>query len=177
MKQKNSNKKNEEKFIKKEVIKYGSYSLKQEKDREDNIYRSAESLITCISILLVALTTLIFELLDRLKQIELLIVIFGCILFFILMLSMIFAIITRWFYKKVYMRTCKDLLQYIENNKILYIKENGFLEQKINDIDDECESLIQINNKRTNNILISYFLLLIFIFLFFSFSIAIMIVL
>ena len=168
---------NEDKYIKEEVIKYSSYTLEQEKNREDNIYRSSDSLITCISILLVAHTTLIFELLDRLKQVELLIVIFGCILFLILMISMIFAIKTRWFYKKVYTRTGKELLQHIECNKNQYVKENGFLEQRINDIDYECNNLIEINNKRTRDIIISYCTILSFIVLLFIFSIVVMIVL
>ena len=78
--------------IKKGVAEYSSNTLSMEKEREKRIYETANAIVTFISILLVAIMGLIFELLDRLKQVDYLIVIFGSILAVTLLSSLFFAV-------------------------------------------------------------------------------------
>ena len=155
--------------IKENVIEYSNFSLKLEKERESDFYRTANALITCVSILLVATMTMFFQLLDRLKSIDYLIIPFGIILIFFLLLSLYFSLKAHWFYKKPYTRSGNELINHINDNLKQYLEEDGFLDQKINDIDYILKCLDKNNAKRRKNLMIStiliyFFLLLVVIF-------------
>lgn len=162
--------------IKNGIIGYSSNTLSQEKEREKILYQTANSINTVISILLVAVMTLIFELLDRLEEIDYLIVIFGTILCFILMLSLIFSITAHWFYKKEYTKSGTEFINYINEHRDKYDTEEGFLDQKISDIDQMYFSLEKNNNLRLKYLIASLILLYIFFALVFIFGIVILIV-
>ncbi len=170
MKDKNNTK------IKKEIINYSTNTLNMEKEREKQLYQTANSIITCISILIVAIMSLIFELLDRLKDVDYLIVIFGCILILLLLVSLFFSIKAHWFYKKKYTRSGQDLIKYINEHKEQYLDEDGFLDQKIHDIDQIYISLEKDNNLRLIDLIIASILLYMFLGLILIFSIVIIII-
>lgn len=149
--------------IKENVIEYSNFSLKLEKERESDLFRTANALTTCISILLVATMTMIFELLDRLKSIDYLIIPFGIVLVFFLLLSLFFSLKSYWFYKKPYTRSGNELINYINDNLEYYMKEDGFLDQKINDVDYILKCLDKNNTKRRNNLMISTTLIYLFL--------------
>ncbi len=162
--------------IKKGVAEYSSNTLSMEKEREERIYKTAGIIITCISILLVAVMSLIFELLDRLKQVDYLIVIFGCILAVILLCSLLFAIIAHWFYKRQYTRSGIELLDYINNHIDEYKSEERFIDQKILDNDNIYKSLESCNNKRLKSLITSLIFIYVFLALIVVFGIVILIV-
>jgi len=151
--------------IKKSVIEYSTNTLNMEREREEKLYKTANSIITCISILLVAIMSLIFELIDRMKKVDSLIIIFGCVLVAILFVSLFFSIKAHWFHKKEYTRTGKEFINYINENYEKYCNEDGFLDQRINDIDQLFLSLEKNNNIRLSDLTISSVLIYIFLFL------------
>lgn len=162
--------------IKREIIEYTKASLLQEEEREKSILEECNSNMTVLSILLVALIPLIFELLDRLKNISTLIVIFGFFLIFILFSSLFFSLKARCYYKKAYRRRKNDLINHIKANSSTYSKKAAFLDQMIDDIDCIHGKLLENNNKRKNDIVISSILIYLFLGLIFIFSISVMII-
>ena len=162
--------------MKEKIIEYSNFSLTLEKERESDLYRSANALITCISILLVATMTLIFELLDRLNTNSYLIVIFGTILVFLLFLSLFFALKAHWFYKKPYTKSGKELIDYINEHPEQYQNEDGFLDQKINDIDIILKYLDKNNTKRRNSLKISTLIIYLFLILILIFGVILYII-
>ena len=167
---------NREIQMKKGVIEYSSNTLSLESKREENLYKKAESIITCISILLVAIMSLIFELLDRLKNIDYLITIFGIILVALLLCSLLFAIMAHEAYKIEYTRTGKELIDFINSHLESYDSEIGFLDQRINDTDAMITSLEKANDKRKGNLKISRILLYIFLAMVGIFGITILVI-
>ncbi len=162
--------------IKKGVAEYSSNTLSMEKEREKRIYETANAIVTFISILLVAIMGLIFELLDRLKQVDYLIVIFGSILAVTLLSSLFFAVLTHWFYKRRYTRSGQEFLDYINSHIDEYKNEERFIEQKVLDNDSIYNSLEKCNNRRLKTLMTSFILLYIFFALMVVFGIVILIV-
>ena len=162
--------------IKKGVAEYSSNTLSMEKERENRIYETANAIVTFISILLVAIMGLIFELLDRLKQVDYLIVIFGSILAVTLLSSLFFAVLTHWFYKRRYTRSGQEFLDYINSHIDEYKNEERFIEQKVLDNDSIYNSLEKCNNRRLKTLMTSFILLYIFFALMVVFGIVILIV-
>lgn len=149
--------------IKKQIIEYSANTLNMEKDREQSLYAVSNTIITCISILLVAIMSLTFELLDRLKNLETIIIIFGSTLTITLLISLLFAIKSHWFYKKEYTKTGLEFLKYINENNQIYNNVHGFLDQKITDNDQIISSLEHNNNLRLKSLTISSIFIYIFL--------------
>lgn len=162
------------KEIKKGIIEYSSNTLNMEKEREKRLYNTANSILTCISILLVATMSLLFELLKNLQNTKYLLIIFGSILILLLLSSLFFSLKAHWFYKKDYTRTGQEMINYINSNSSF--NSDDFLNQKINDIDIIYKSLDKNNNLRLNSLKISSILLYIFLGLILIFGIVILII-
>lgn len=167
-----------EKEIKEEIINYSKESLDSEYKREENLIRQSSSNLTTVSILLVSLLTIIFELLDRFpNRVKFLVAIFGALLSSILFISILFSYKAQWLYKKKYKNTANELLKHIEKHKDDYSKRTGFQDQSIADIIAIQESLIPSNNKRVNDIIFSSILIYVFLTLLAIFAIVILIAL
>lgn len=167
-----------EKEVNDKIIEYSQESLRMECQREENLIQQSSSNLTTVSILLVALFTIIFELLDRLpERLSLLISIFGIILSFILIASIFFSCKSQWLYRRKYKRTPYELREHIRLNQSDYFKGNGFQEQTINDIESIQGRAISNNSKRVRDMVASSYLIYLFLALLIIFCITILIAL
>lgn len=163
-------------MVKREICSYAEKSLNMEKSRQEIIFSKSEANITSISILLVALFTIIFELLDRLKNIETLLIVFSIILTFVLLLSLFFAIKSQWMKKNQYTRSALEFFHHINNHINEYSNEEAFLDQRISDLESLHKTLESNNNKRVIDLMVSSIFLYIFFFLILVFGITLLIV-
>lgn len=155
--------------IKKNIVDYANYTLLLEQEREKSIYKGCINNITCVSILLVPLINVIFNLYDRLKEVRLLIIVFGIILILNLFVSMFLSLKAMWPYKKNYTKSGLELLEHINSNIEQYSKEDSFLDQRIMDVERIYRMLEKNNDKKSSYyisslIAIYIFLLLLLIF-------------
>ncbi len=164
------------KMIKTGVCDYAQKTLDMEKSRQDILFNKSQANITSISVLLVALFTIIFELLDRLKAVQTLIIIFSSILTFLLLLSLFFSVKSQWMMKNKYTRRASELLKHINNHLNEYSNEEAFLDQNIRDLEDIHETLEKNNDKRVIDLMISSISLYIFFSLIIIFSIVLLII-
>lgn len=167
-----NDKKNETivKSVKENIIEYCNRSLALESERENNILRNCNTLITCNSILLVPFITVFFELYNRLTSIRTLVVIFGMILMGVLLFSILFSIASKFISKSSYIRSGKDLMELFNKN------DDSFLDQSITDLDSVLKRKVKNNNKRKNLLFISIIIHCSFYLLLFVFGMVIMIV-
>lgn len=78
--------------IKKESFEYAKMALDLEVKNESNIIRSCNSMIMCNAILLIPLVTVFIEMLNKLENVKLFVLIFGFILVSVLFTSIFFAV-------------------------------------------------------------------------------------
>ena len=179
---KNKNKENENNSmsiekIKKQIYLYSESSLDIENDREKYLLEHSNSNLTVVSILLVAILNITFELLDRLHDLSLIISIFSIILISFLLISILFSFKARWLYKKKYRKSGKELVEHINKNLKEYHTMEYFYDQNINDFSEMCSKLEKNNKKRQIDLMISSAFIYAFLILVFAFGIVILIVL
>lgn len=164
------------KMIKTGIRDYAQKTLEMEKSRQDILFSKSQANVTSISVLLVALFTIIFEFLDRLKCVQTLIIIFSFILTFLLLLSLFFSIKSQWMMKNKYTRRASELFEHINHHLDEYSNEEAFLDQNIRDLEDIHETLESNNDKRVIDLMISSICLYVFFALIIIFSIVLLII-
>ena len=124
------------KTVKYKIIKHSENVYLSECRREDNLRNIANSILTSISIVLAVLMELVYKLLGNLQDYKLMIVSMSFILCLILLISLFCAILTNWPYKKSEPNSGRNLLDFVNNNLKTYVDGEGFLDQRITDLDD-----------------------------------------
>ena len=141
---------------KKYLVEYAQRTLDLENEREKNIIKNSKTMITCNSILLVPLLTIIFELYNRIEKARIIIITFGIILSFLIIFGILFAIFAQQLYKSSYTKSAKELLDYINFNSI--DDEEYPLDQTISDLDAIYKSKCKNNELRKKFLFVSYIL-------------------
>ena len=162
--------------IKEKINKYSQKSLEQEIRREQDLLAQSNANVITLTILITALLTIIFKLLEILKTVEILIVVFGIILVSLLFLSLLFSILAQWVFKRYYRVTPEQFHEHVNRNINDYQDMEAYLDQEFYDINSIQNRLMFINKKRSNFIKVSLLIMYLFIALIFIFSIVILIV-
>ncbi len=165
---------NKNKTVKYKIIKHSENVYLSECRREDNLRNIANSILTSISIVLAVLMELVYKLLENLQDYNLMIVSMSFILCLILLISLFCAILTNWPYKKSEPNSGRNLLDFVNNNLKTYVDGDGFLDQRITDLDEMSLSLFRINNIKAKFLVCSCSLLICFIVLTIIFSFVIL---
>ena len=151
--------KKKEDYSNKELIDYCNKSIRLEEEKENNIIRNCNGVLTSNSILLIPLVTAFIECLIRFNNLKVLIIIFGLILVGLVLVSNFFAIIAGKLYKS---GSKRSLLLYDE-------------EEYIEELNKTYEDKYKSNEKRSNLLLVSHIILYSFYILLFVFGMVIMI--
>ena len=162
------NKRSEDKLnleIKRQLVKHSELILDLENKRERNLLSKCNSINTFISILLVPLITIIFELYDRLYYAKKIIIFAGIFLIIILIISLVYSIIAQSLYKNCFPTTNEKFEEHINKYKEEFTHEKAFLNQQYSDNNFMYKTLDDNNNKRVKYIQKSF----LFIKLFFAF--------
>ena len=152
-------KKKKDDYNSNELIEYCNRVIKLEEEKEKNIIKNCNGMLTSNSILLIPLVTGTIECLVRLDKVRTLIIIFGLILVGLVLVSNFFAIIAGKLYKSGGKRS---LLLYDE-------------EEYIEELNKTYEDKYKSNEKRRNLLLVSHIILYSFYLLLFIFGMVIMI--
>lgn len=169
------NKKKKEDNVYEELIKIIQRDLDIEKEQSNIVCSQGNGNIMTISVLSVTLTVIIFELIDKLKNQKILIIIFSSILIFVLFLSLFFATLSHFIYKQAYPASPRKLIDNINNKRDLYEKD-GFYKQNISDLTSMYESLRHNNHIRKIFLRLSFIGIWSFLGLFVIFGIVLLIV-
>lgn len=141
--------------IKKDAIEYCLRSLELEKEREQNIVNNCNTMITSNSIVLVPLVTVLIEALNKLPQVNTLLIIFGLILIGVILVGIFLSVLAQQLYKSVYTRSGKELIDFINENDS-YEDADFFLDQTLNDLNAIYEKKCKNNDVRKNLLFASY---------------------
>ena len=148
------------------IVNYGKKSVELETEREDNISKRCNAILTTISILLLPLFTIILELFKGYKKSYNIPIIICLILILILLFSLGCAIHSQWFYKKYYLNSVKDFELFVKRKSGNYTKEQKYFQQ-IDDYNKMFNDLLNSNNKRTKSAIIALCALYVFLILLF----------
>lgn len=161
-------------YAKKKIIEYCNRSLELECNREKNIIRNCKTMIECNSILLVPLVTVMIELLNRLENVRLFVIIFGLVLIAIVFVSIFFAVLGGQVFKEAYTLSASELMDFI-NTHDSTSQYDYFYDQTITDLESIYLRKRDNNDKRIKRLFVSKLLNYSFYILTFVFAMVIMI--
>ena len=151
-------KKKKDDYNSNELIEYCNRAIKLEEEKEKNIIKNCNGMLTSNSILLIPLVTGMIECLVRLDKVRTLIIIFGLILIGLVLISNFFAILAGKLYKT---NSKKSLFLYDE-------------EEFLDELNTTYENIYKSNVIRSNLLLVSHIIIYSFYLLLFIFGMVIM---
>lgn len=140
----------------------GNMSLELVQRRYDSLLSSASHIMSCVSILSIALVTLLPQLINSLDYpLRCLTIVFASIIFFLLFCSLFLSLFSRFRFGYKILNSPSSLASYLKSTKEQYGSIDEYGEFYCNCLNDSYCSIQKINNKISSAIKLSTIILMI----------------